>query len=178
MTNPPGAAGGVRYDPAGDVAHPDWNSRWLPNHAGWPRRCYISELLERLRASGWRVTPQRRAVAEVLTGQHVHLTAEDVHERARERVPEISLATVYNTLRQLAAMGEVLEVTVADGPRRYDPNVGVPHQHLVCVSCGDLRDVHPDGELTLARAERHGFTLRGVEVCFQGVCPRCRAAAG
>ena len=69
-----------------------------------------ASLLERLRTRGWRVTPQRRAVAEVLTGDHVHLTADEVHERARARLPEVSLATVYNTLGELVDMGEVLEI--------------------------------------------------------------------
>jgi len=61
-------------------------------------------------------------VTEVLDGDHLHLTAEAVHGRARERLPEISLATVYNTLNELVAMGEVLEISGAGGAKRYDPN--------------------------------------------------------
>ena len=54
----------------------------------------MSDLLERLRGRGWRMTAQRRVVAEVLDGEHVHLTADEVHSRAVTRLPEISRATV------------------------------------------------------------------------------------
>lgn len=63
----------------------------------------MSDLLERLRGRGWRMTSQRRVVAEVLDGDHVHLTADEVHTRAAQRLPEISRATVYNTLGELVS---------------------------------------------------------------------------
>src|ERR1700745_3205433 len=76
----------------------------------------ISELVQRLRDRGWRLTAQRRVVAEVLAGDHVHLTADAVYSRAQLLLPEISLATVYNTLNELVDMGEVLEISTGDGP--------------------------------------------------------------
>lgn len=138
-----------------------------------------SPLLERLRQRSWRLTPQRRAVAQVLRGDHVHLTADDVLAAARTEVPEISLATVYNTLNELVAMGEVLEVRVAGGPARYDPNAGVPHHHLVCRSCGAIYDIQPQGvdRLQLSGGDRHGFGTVEVEVTFRGLCPACSPAA-
>jgi Fe2+ or Zn2+ uptake regulation protein len=137
------------------------------------------DLLERLRSRGWRLTPQRRAVAEVLRGEHVHLSAEVVHEQARRRLPEISLATVYNTLNELVAMGEVIEVTAGEGAKRYDPNVGVRHQHLHCVRCNELLDVRPVGErsLRLPAAQRHGYEIIDMEIVFRGLCPDCRRRA-
>lgn len=117
-------------------------------------------------------------VAEVLRGRHVHLTAEDVLRLAQDRLPEISLATVYNTLNELVAMGEVVEVAATGGPRRYDPNVSERHHHLVCQSCGELLDVQPGGEdgLRLPAAHRHGYQVVDVEIVFRGICPRCRRA--
>jgi Fe2+ or Zn2+ uptake regulation protein len=136
-------------------------------------------LLERLRDRGWRVTPQRRAVAQVLTGDHVHLTADDVHERARAVLPEVSLATVYNTLRELVEMGEVLELRVGNGPARYDPNVGAAHHHLVCTVCNRLVDVHPAGVdgLRLPSNQRHGYELDEIDITFLGRCPSCAGRA-
>ncbi len=132
-------------------------------------------LLERLRERNWRITPQRRVVAEVLHGDHVHLSADEVFANARGRLPEISLATVYNTLGELVAMGEVREVRVAEGPVRYDPNSRSPHQHLVCTRCGALFDVDPLGVsgLALSDRDRHGFCLVEVEVTFRGLCEAC-----
>jgi Fur family transcriptional regulator, stress-responsive regulator len=135
----------------------------------------MAELLERLQSRRWRLTAQRRAVAEVLRGEHVHLTAEAIHDLARTRLPEISIATVYNTLNELVAMGELLEVSAGGGPKRYDPNARQPHQHLVCLRCGELRDVSPTGEqgLDVPTAQRHGYQLIDVDIVFRGLCPAC-----
>ena len=137
-------------------------------------------LLARLRERGWRVTPQRRAVAEALDGNHVHLTADEVHKRARAILPEVALATVYNTLNELVVMGEVAEVRYAPGPSRYDPNIGpAPHHHLLCTSCGALFDVEATGVAVpeLGPAERQGFNIDGAQVLFRGTCPACLDAA-
>jgi Fur family transcriptional regulator, stress-responsive regulator len=130
-------------------------------------------LLERLRRHGLRLTAQRRAVAEALEGEHVHLTAEQVYERAATRLPEISRATVYNTLNQFQELGEVREVTLDAGPKRYDPNSIRPHHHLLCEGCGTVCDVLPQGKLFLPPDQRHGFAVSDIEVTFRGLCPTC-----
>lgn len=136
----------------------------------------MSDLLDRLRARGWRLTPQRRVIAETLAGEHVHLTPEEIHARAQQRLPEIGLATVYNTLSELVALSEILEVNTGKGPKRYDPNVRRPHQHLICVHCGELRDVYPADGPILPTSERHGFEILEAHVTFRGACPACRAS--
>ena len=66
-------------------------------------------LLSRLRDRDYRLTSQRRVVAQVLEGPNVHMTADEVHHAAIEILPEISRATVYSTLNELTQMGELLE---------------------------------------------------------------------
>ena len=135
----------------------------------------MSDLLERLRGRGWRMTSQRRVVAEVLDGDHVHLTADEVHARAAQRLPEISRATVYNTLGEMVSHGEVIEVSTDGRAKRYDPNAHHPHQHLACSNCGTIRDVHPTGNplADLPAEERFGFTVSEGEVTYRGLCPSC-----
>ncbi|WP_328302470.1 transcriptional repressor [Streptomyces sp. NBC_00435] len=135
----------------------------------------MSDLLERLRGRGWRMTSQRRVVAEVLDGDHVHLTADEVHALAVERLPEISRATVYNALGELVSLGEVMEVATDGRAKRYDPNAHHPHQHLVCSGCGLIRDVHPNGDplAQLPAEQRFGFTVSGAEVTYRGLCAAC-----
>jgi Fur family ferric uptake transcriptional regulator len=138
----------------------------------------MSDLLERLRERGWRMTAQRRVVAQVLDGDHVHLTADEVHALAVAKLPEISRATVYNTLGEMVVLGEVIEVSTDHRAKRYDPNAHQPHQHLVCALCGSIRDVHPTGSplRDLPDTERFGFTISDVEVTYRGVCPACASA--
>ncbi|MFI9028240.1 Fur family transcriptional regulator [Streptomyces sp. NPDC053560] len=135
----------------------------------------MSDLLERLLGRGWRMTSQRRVVAEVLSGDHVHLTADEVHARAVERLPEISRSTVYNTLGELVALGEVAEVSTDGRAKRYDPNAHRSHQHLVCSGCGTIRDVHPVGDplAGLPAEQRFGFTVAAAEITYRGRCPSC-----
>ncbi|MFF7333247.1 transcriptional repressor [Streptomyces sp. NPDC008150] len=139
----------------------------------------MSDLLGRLRGRGWRMTSQRRVVAEVLDGDHVHLTADEVHAAAARLLPEISRATVYNTLGELVTLGEVMEVTSEGRAKRYDPNAHRPHQHLVCSVCGTIRDVHPVGDplSALPADQRFGFAVSEAEVTYRGLCPGCAATA-
>jgi Fe2+ or Zn2+ uptake regulation protein len=124
---------------------------------------------------GWRITPQRRSVLGALEGEHVHLSAEQVLAAARRVVPEVSLATVYNTLNELVSLGEVTEVRLADGTTRYDPKVGPDHHHLVCEGCGLIFDVEPQGveRVSLPLAQRFGMIVENVEVVFRGRCSNC-----
>ncbi|MFE3196389.1 Fur family transcriptional regulator [Embleya sp. NPDC059237] len=135
----------------------------------------MSNLQERLRERGWRLTAQRRVVAEVLTGDHVHLTADEVHTRASRQLPEISRATVYNTLNDLVALGEIREVGTNARAKRYDPNAHRPHHHLICTECGTIRDINPPitPAPTLTEAESLGFTITKTEITFRGLCPTC-----
>lgn len=134
----------------------------------------MTDLLTRLRERGWRLTAQRRVIAEALTGDHIHLTADDVLAAARERLPEVGRATVYATLRELVELGELGEVATDRGAVRYDPNVDTRHHHLVCSGCQQVFDVAapaPD----LPEDQRRGFAVDRVEVVFRGRCPSCAA---
>lgn len=114
----------------------------------------------------------------MLDGDHVHFTADEVHALAVGLLPEISRATVYNTLGELVSLGEVLEVSTDGRAKRYDPNAHHAHQHLVCSRCGTIRDVHPSGDpiAALPADERFGFAIADVEVTYRGICPACAAA--
>ncbi|MGW6707717.1 Fur family transcriptional regulator [Streptomyces sp. NPDC054956] len=138
----------------------------------------MNDLLDRLRGRGWRMTSQRRVVVETLVGEHVHLTADEVHARAMHRLPEISRATVYSTLGELVLLGEVLEVSAQGRAKRYDPNARHAHHHLVCSGCGLIRDVYPTGDplAGLPDEQRFGFTVSDAEVVYRGLCPSCTPA--
>ena len=130
-------------------------------------------LAEKLRASGLRVTPQRRAVWSAFEGRAgAHLTAEEVCERARRAVPELSRATAYNALADLARVG-LLRIIEDRGVRRYDPNPDPDHQHFRCRSCGTLHDVRPTGLASLSLPHETGFVVERLTVLFEGLCPEC-----
>lgn len=133
----------------------------------------VDHICEQIRASGRRVTPQRRAIIQALLDDRSHPTAEQVFNHVREVMPDISPATVYNTLHGLAEIGLVMELDVGLGERRYDVTT-TGHAHLVCLGCGRIEDVSYDYEaLMLSPRKAHRFQVVNCNVVFRGYCPDC-----
>lgn len=122
-----------------------------------------------------RLTPQRRAVLDVLRASHDHPTAQDVLDRVRRTAPGIGAATVYRALNMLVASGQALELSLGDAAARYDANIA-RHDHVVCVRCGAAADVSAPLPSKLARQVSHvsGFAVTGHDLKFTGLCPTCQ----
>ena len=132
-----------------------------------------AELTDLFRSEGLKVTPQRQAVFQVLHENHVHPTAEAVHAEIIRELPMVSLRTVYQTLNDLTAMGELGHIHVGTGSTRFDPNLD-EHHHLVCESCGRVVDVPADfPDLPVPTGTGHGFTVSRTEIVFRGTCADC-----
>jgi Fe2+ or Zn2+ uptake regulation protein len=135
-----------------------------------------SELTERFRQRGLRMTPQRQRIFHILAESTTHPTAEVVYAAVRRDMPTISLRTVYETLNELVEMGEIQQFDLGMGARRFDPNTA-PHHHLICESCGAVRDISADlSEIEIPAEHRQGFVVRSTEVSFRGICGRCAPA--
>src|SRR5436190_23391481 len=111
-----------------------------------------------LRAAGYRVTPQRLVVHRTMVELDRHVGAEELLEAVGERLPNVSLPTVYAALEALENAGLVRRVPSSRGHALYDPRVA-QHHHLVCRRCGAVEDL--DAKVTLggalASAAEHGF---------------------
>lgn len=124
------------------------------------------------------MTPQRRVIFglfDISADRHVHLTADEVLERSVAALPDISRATVYNTLGELVDAGELMAVHVGDRITRYDPNVHFDHHHLVCTSCGAIFDVpatQPPPSVDATATP--GFLVESTEVIYRGRCSECQ----
>ena len=137
-----------------------------------------AELTARFRAQGLKVTPQRQCIFRALHGNTQHPTAESVYASVSAEMPTISLRTVYQTLNDLAGMGELHALRLGPGSTRFDPN-GDPHHHLVCVSCGRVVDLHADfTDLRVPEGSAPGFQVSSTEIVFRGRCVECAAAQG
>jgi Fe2+ or Zn2+ uptake regulation protein len=134
-----------------------------------------AEMVQLFRERGLKVTPQRECIFDVLWGAEGHPSAEAVYSEASTRMPTMSLKTVYQTLNDLAAMGEIQQLDLGTGASRFDPNVDV-HHHLVCVRCGKVRDLYADySSIEVPADDQHGFTVGNAEVVFRGLCADCSA---
>jgi len=121
------------------------------------------------------LTRQRRVVLEVVQRAGNHPTAAEVFQAARDRMPAISFATVYNSLRYLKGAGLVREVTFGSGASRYDGETE-RHDHAICSVCGKLVDFALPATVGLMRpaARSSRFKAEAVHLTLIGVCPDCR----
>lgn len=122
-----------------------------------------------------RMTKQRRIILEELRKLKTHPTADELYGIVRERLPRISLGTVYRNLDVLSDNGEVLKLESAGNQKRFDGDIS-PHYHVRCVHCGRVGDVEtPVHQLPVHEFEAPGFTLTHGLIEFYGVCDACRA---
>jgi Fur family peroxide stress response transcriptional regulator len=127
-------------------------------------------LSEQLSRSGFRFTPQRRQVYEVLMRERDHPTAEEVFIRSKKRMPEISMATVYNCLTALVTSGLARQVSLQRGAARFCPNME-EHCHFYCDQCEQVFDIDLPEEAH-SRLPK-GFEARSYDVAIHGSCPEC-----
>lgn len=132
---------------------------------------------ETISHNGHRLTPQRREVYNVLLEERDHPTATEVFMRTKQRMPAISLATVYNCLETLVACGLARQVNVEREATRFCPNLR-EHGHFVCESCGTVIDmpVRPDRTLPDVLRIPQRATVSRSEVTIRGTCPSCNKA--
>ena len=136
------------------------------------------ELTDLFRSTGRKVTPQRQCIFSVLYGDVTHPTAEAVHAAATDRMPTISLKTVYQTLHDLSELGEIATLDLGTGTARFDPNVDDVHHHLVCRECGKVRDLDLDfPDVRIPAGSELGFEVGSAEIVFRGRCHECAGVA-
>ena len=126
------------------------------------------------REVGLRRTPQREVVLRLVRSCFDHPTADWIHQQARRTIPDISLATVYRTLRVLKEKGLVHEFSGGASPSRFDGTVH-EHEHVRCVRCGFVRDVDlPEAaDIRNMVAQRSGFRIGKYPLLFHGLCAEC-----
>ena len=118
------------------------------------------------------MSKQQTLICDILANVHDHLNAEQVFLLAREKLPNISMGTVYRNLNQLANQGQIRRLTVPGQPDRFDCNP-MPHGHLVCRDCGKLEDLFlPDLEQYLQ--ERCGTKITHYELTMGHICSHCQ----
>ena len=140
------------------------------------RKTVPSGYEETISHSGHRLTPQRREVYNVLLDQRDHPTATEVFIRAKQRIPGISLATVYNCLETLVECGLAKQVNVERDATRFCPNVA-DHGHFVCETCGAVSDLPMSKEVHIAQFLKipARATVNHSEITLRGVCPACKS---
>jgi Fe2+ or Zn2+ uptake regulation protein len=128
-----------------------------------------------LRAHGYRLTPQRIAIFNILQDAGCHLTPGEVYARARALMPGLTEPTVYRTLNFLVEQGFALAAHVGSGQIVYEI-AGRDHHHLICKACGHTYEIDHAALQALYEQfqENTGFLIDSVHVTFFGLCAECQ----
>jgi Fur family ferric uptake transcriptional regulator/Fur family peroxide stress response transcriptional regulator len=120
------------------------------------------------------LTKQREVVLQVIRDGEEHLTANEVFDRAKQLLPTISFATVYNSLRFLKDGGHIGEISFGNGASRFDALTS-RHDHAICTNCGKLVDMEIElpEEIVKLATKFSKFKLESIELTLRGLCPEC-----
>lgn len=99
------------------------------------------QLTAAMQSANMRLTPQKKAIYDMLMEFHGHPTAEELYLRVKKLFPTMSLATVYDNLRKFVSIGICSEVRDNNGAARFDGNMHA-HHHVLDRKTGELRDVY------------------------------------
>ncbi|TYO95939.1 Fur family transcriptional regulator [Desulfallas thermosapovorans] len=143
-------------------------------------RGMIGEVEEILRAHDYKMTPKREHVLCVLLeNKKRHLSAEEVYNLVKQRVPDVGLATVYRTLELFSNFDIIRSTDFGDGRKRYEfgtgSNDGHRHHHLICVECGKIIEMNEDllEDLEERVTSAYDFTISDHELKIFGKCRDC-----
>lgn len=135
-----------------------------------------TEILDRLKERGLRMTPQRRAIVAEIMRSKGHISPADITHRVQSQMPGVNASTVYRTLTLLEDVGILSHAHLEDGPE-YHRSEEAEHVHLICAHCGRddaLTDDAADALATFIRTQR-GFEPDLTHFAISGLCARCQS---
>jgi Fur family transcriptional regulator, peroxide stress response regulator len=137
-------------------------------------------IIEKLRGNGHKITPQRLAIARILSRSANHPSVENIHAQIKKDFPTMSLATVYRNILLIKSLGEVLELGFPDGSNRYDGIKPYPHPHVICIKCKKIVDPDLDSldKMKKEVASATSFKILNHRLDFFGICSSCLAEKG
>lgn len=137
-------------------------------------------LKEKLKETGFKITPQRRAIVDILLKNNSeHLSSEEIYDLVRRDCPEIGLATVYRTMQLLDEIGLISKLNLDDGCIRYELDLDKEdchnHHHLICKNCGKIMEAKEDllDSIEKEIQKLYKFKILDHDVKFYGLCDAC-----
>jgi len=140
-----------------------------------------NRMISSLKVHGYKLTPQRRAVLDIIASSRDHLTPSEIFARVREHRPAIGIVTIYRTLDVLTDLDLICRVHGEDGCHSYlMRRPSGHHHHIVCSNCGTVVDFMKCDIEALERkiSRQTGFKIQSHLLEFEGLCHRCQVVAG
>ena len=137
----------------------------------------VDDIIHQLEANGERLTLQRRAVIEILSMAHDHLTIQEIQVRLQDTRMKLSETTIYRILEWLKDQRLAAQTDIGSRGIVYSLLDTSLHHHLICLSCGRLFDVDDSYFVALRDKLKQelGFTARIDHMAIYGQCATCAA---
>ena len=129
-----------------------------------------------LRRHGYKFTPQRWAVIQIIASSQDHLTPAAIYEKVHQEHPNIGLVTIYRTLDILTKLGLICELHAGGSCHSYTTAASEHHHHLICSHCGKVVDFsgYDLSELEQRLSRETGFDIEDHLLEFTGLCQACQ----
>ena len=137
-----------------------------------------SEIVELLRESGQRPTPQRLMILSILRHREGHLTAAEILAEVKKEYPYVDISTIYRTMNALKELHLISETDLGSGEYSYEWRLADSHHHLICRQCGtefSLDSSYLEG-MAGHLLKDYGFRAEMDHFAIFGVCKDCARA--
>jgi len=126
-----------------------------------------------LKSHQLKATPQRLAIIQLMHTAG-HISIEELYQAIREKFTSISLATLYKNVNTMLDVSLIREVKIAGQKTKYEIEKE-SHAHIMCKSCGELKDIPFDPTLLLQKSVDMGhYITEDVSIIISGICPECQ----
>jgi Fe2+ or Zn2+ uptake regulation protein len=136
----------------------------------------MQDILVKLKEHGYKITPQRQEIINVLVHENRHMTVEDIHNQISARFPNLSVDTVYRNVGMLERLEMLDKTDFGDGVGRYKLVGKVGHRHhIICLNCGCSEEVDfcPLDYLDQQQIKDKNFAIARHNFEIFGYCARC-----
>ena len=125
---------------------------------------------------GMRVTPQRIEIYKYVANSCEHPSAETIFEAVKKQMPNVSIDTVYRTLASLEELGIIFRVDNQLPKARFDADL-TPHNHFLCIQCGEVYDIFPESyDLEIPKESYTFGQVKDANLQVRGICNKCLKA--
>ena len=134
----------------------------------------VEELKEACKKNGMRVTPQRIEIFKEVAKSCEHPDAEKIYDSIKQKMPNVSVDTVYRTLASLEELNMIFRVDNQLPKARFGADLR-PHSHFICVQCNEVYDIflETDEEIQIPRNAKKFGEIKDVNIQIRGICNKC-----
>jgi Fur family zinc uptake transcriptional regulator len=135
----------------------------------------IKMMIDAMAKKGWRITDQRRKLAELFTNTKGYLSPKDVYDSMREDYPGVSFDTVYRNLRLLSEMGVLEQFYFLESGLKFKAScLTHHHHHLICVNCEKTETFEYCPMWNISGLPGH-FEISNHRFEIYGTCEECKS---